>query len=60
MITNQQEHYESKKRLNELYRNRNNSPQERDEFYDLLHEIAQYEIESGMINENEFKNEQNQ
>lgn len=50
-----QQYYQAKKRLNELYPNRNNSPSERDEYNDLLFEISEYEIKMGMINEKDIK-----
>lgn len=53
-ITSQEEHYESRKRLNELFKVRNNSPEERDEFDNLLHDITQYELETGMIKDEDF------
>jgi hypothetical protein len=51
----QEQYYQAKKRLNELFPNRNNSPEERNEFDDLLIEITDYELKTGMINEKDIK-----
>lgn len=44
-----------KQKLTELYPTRNNSPENRIEFDDLLHEIVEFEIKEGIINENDIK-----
>lgn len=57
-ITNPLEHYEARKKLNELFPKRNNSQQERAEFDNLLHEIADYEVRTGMYDKIDIDYEQ--
>jgi len=56
---NKLEYYELKQKLYSLFSKRNDSLEDRIDFDNTLHKIIEFEVENGMVNENEFKGENN-
>lgn len=49
-----QEYMQTKKEYYALYSKRNDNPENRERFEDLEDKVAKYEIKHGIVDENEF------